>query len=63
MFKNEIPDKVSINVIAKGKQFFAEVGFDQTHHSLGPTESREEIYRLIFNFIHDIRIIAETENE
>ena len=58
MFNRVIPDKVSIDIIAKGKQYYADVGFGQTHHSLGPVESREEIYQLIFDLIHDIRIIA-----
>ena len=61
MLQTELPEKVSIEVIEKDKHFFANVGFNQSRHSLGPTTSRDEIYQLIFNFIHDIRLISEIE--
>jgi len=63
MLQSEVPDKVSIEVIEKDKVFFADVGFNHSRHSLGPTNSRDEIYQLIFNFIQDIRLISELEKK
>jgi len=56
-------DKVSIDVIKRDKQFFADVGFNDSHHSLGPTQSRDEIYSLIFGFISDLKLVSELERK
>lgn len=54
-------DKVSVDVIERDEQFFADVGFNNTTHSLGPTKSRDEIYSLIYGFISDLSLVAELE--
>lgn len=56
-------DKVSVDVIRRDKQFFADIGFNNTTHSLGPTKSRDEIYSLIYGFISDLSLIAELERK
>jgi len=61
MLQRVLPEKVSVDVIEENKQFYANVGVGQSHHSLGPAKTRDEIYQLIFSFIHDIRLIAEIE--
>ncbi|WP_455375212.1 hypothetical protein [Kaarinaea lacus] len=57
------PDKVSVDVVKRDEQFFADVGFNDAKHSLGPTKSRDEIYSLIFGFISDLRLITELERK
>ena len=59
----QLPDKVSVDVIERDEQFFADVGFDNGKHSLGPTKSRDEIYSLIFGFISDLKLVAELERK
>jgi len=59
----QISDKVSVDVIKRDKQFFADVGFNNSTHSLGPTTSRDEIYNLIFGFISDLKLVAELERK
>ena len=54
-------EKVSVNVVRRDEKFFADVGFNNATHSLGPTNSRDEIYSLIYGFIADLRLIAELE--
>lgn len=56
-------DKVSVDVVERDKQYFADVDFDNVTHSLGPTRSRDEIYSLIFSFISDLRLVAELESK
>ena len=56
-------DKVSVDVIKRDKQFFADVGFNNSTHSLGPANSRDEIYSQIFGFISDLRLVAELESK
>lgn len=62
-FPDKAPEKVSIDVIERNEQFFADVGFSNGRHSLGPTASRDEIYSLIFGFISDLRLVAELERK
>jgi len=54
-------EKVSVDVVRRDEKFFADVGFNNSTHSLGPTNSRDEIYSLIYGFIADLRLIAELE--
>lgn len=63
MSKHRYPEKVSVNVIQKDRQFYADVGLVNASHFLGPVNSRDEIYQLIFNFISDIRLISELEQK
>lgn len=53
--------KVSVDVFEKDREFFASVDLAESQHSLGPTASRDEIYHLIFNFISDLRLVAEID--
>lgn len=57
------PDKVTVEVMKRDQQFFADVGFNNTIHSLGPASSRDEIYGLIFGFISDLRLVAELDSK
>jgi hypothetical protein len=59
----QLPEKVSVDVIERDQQFFADVGFNESKHSLGPTKSRDEIYSLIFGFISDLKLVAELERK
>ena len=56
-------DKVSVDVIKRDKQFFANVGFNNAVYSLGPAGSRDEIYNMIYRFISDLRLVAELESK
>lgn len=56
-------DKVSVDVVERDKEFYADVDFNNATHSLGPTRSRDEIYSLIFGFISDLRLVAELESK
>lgn len=56
-------DKVSVEVIKRNEKFFADVGFNNSTHLLGPTNSRDEIYGLIYGFIADLHLIAELERK
>ena len=59
----QIFDKVSVDVVERDQEFYADVDFNNATHSLGPTQSRDEIYSLIFGFISDLRLIAELESK
>lgn len=59
----QLPEKVSVDVIERDQQFFADVGFNESKHCLGPTKSRDEIYSLIFGFISDLKLVAELERK
>ena len=54
-------EKVSVDVIERDAQYFADIGMASSTHSLGPTQSRDEIYHLIFSFIADLRLISEID--
>lgn len=59
----QIFDKVSVDVVERDQEFYADVDFNNATHLLGPTRSRDEIYSLIFGFISDLRLIAELESK
>ena len=63
MSQQQFPAKVSVDVIKKHKQFYADVGLVDSRHSLGPVNSRDEIYQLIFNFISDLKLVSELEQK
>ena len=63
MSQQHISEKVSVDVIKKDRQFYADVGLANSRHSLGPVKSRDEIYQLIFNFISDLRLVSELEQK
>jgi len=63
VMSQQLLDKVSVNVIERNKKYFADVGFNNSMHSLGPTNSRDEIYSLIYGFIADLRLVAELERK
>lgn len=56
-------DKVSVDVVERDEKYYADVGFNNATHSLGPTHSRDEIYGLIFGFLSDLRLVAELESK
>ena len=59
--RQQLVEKVSVDVIERDKQYFADIGMASSTHSLGPTQSRDEIYHLIYNFISDLRLISEID--
>lgn len=59
MKKHQGLQKVSVDVVRKGKQYFASVGWHQSRHLLGPAESRDEIYQQVYGYISDLRLVAE----
>jgi len=61
MAKQQSANKVSVDVYEKDRKFFASVDLADSQHSLGPSASREEIYHQIFNFISDLRLVAEID--
>ena len=63
MSQQQTFEKVSVDVVKRDQQFFANVGVNDASHSLGPTTSRDELYSLIFGFISDLRLISELERK
>ncbi len=60
MMKHKSLDKVSVDVYQRNRQFFASVDFANRQHALGPTATRDEIYQLVFSFIADLRLVANS---
>lgn len=59
MAKHHALEKVLVDVFCRDRKYFANVGWFQSRHSLGPANSRDEIYQLVYSFISDLRLVSE----
>ena len=62
MAKQLSSSKVSVEVYEKDRRYCASIDFAESSHSLGPAATKDEIYRLVFDFIADLRLIDEINN-
>lgn len=59
MAKQQLANKVSVDIVEKDRKFFASVDLADSQHSLGPTATKDEIYHLVHSFISDLRLMSE----
>lgn len=59
MAHNPASGKVSVNVFQKDRKYFANIQWYQTQQSLGPADSRDDIYQLVYGFLADLKLAAE----
>jgi hypothetical protein len=59
MAHNPASGKVSVNVFQKDRKYFANIQWYQAQQSLGPADSRDDIYQLVYGFLADLKLATE----
>ncbi|MGD8571307.1 MAG: hypothetical protein PVG89_08175 [Gammaproteobacteria bacterium] len=59
MANHFVSEKVQVDVYERNRKYFANVGWHQSRHSLGPADTRDEIYQLVYGFLSDLKLMKE----
>lgn len=60
MKASRISPTVSVDIFEKDQQFYANAQVAEALHELGPVQSKEELYQIIYGLLSDLPLIEES---